>query len=91
MINIPISYNPDVASGHRAKGTLSSGSSPSSILGGIPPPYPWEAVASIRAVLALCESAFCVWGDFLSGEWRFPEVGKIGDEWDGDADCLSLC
>jgi len=38
-------------------------STPSSILAGIPPAYPCDAVASIRAIFALCESVLRLWGD----------------------------
>lgn len=47
--------------------TPSGGSTTSSILGGMPPPYPCSAVASIRAVLAWCDSALTDCGDLFSG------------------------
>lgn len=46
--------------------TCSPGSMPSSIFGGIPPPNPWDALASIRAVLAACDSALTRCGDLFS-------------------------
>lgn len=51
----------------------SPGSMPSSIFGGIPPPNPCDAVASIRAVLAACDSALTRCGDLLS--WFGAGVG----------------
>lgn len=51
----------------------SPGSMPSSIFGGIPPPNPWDALASIRAVLAACDSALTRCGDLLS--WFEAGVG----------------
>lgn len=53
-------------SNHLTLPVCSPGSIPSSIFGGIPPPKPCDAVASIRAVLAACDSALTRCGDFLS-------------------------
>lgn len=56
---------------------------PSSIFGGIPPPYPCEAAASILATLELCESALSDWASRLSSDddiVTFPLVGPVARE-----------
>lgn len=73
------------------------GSNTSSILAGIPPPKPSEAVASIRAIFALWESALRPCGDLCCFDGTdlasvfsaAPDVlGRCGDA--EAADSLSL-
>ncbi len=68
---------------------------PSSILAGMPPPNPWDAAASIRAIFAAWESALTPCGDRLSIDGN--PLGGIRDSLAaiavgraGDPDCLSL-
>ena len=76
-------------------------STPSSILAGIPPAYPCDAVASIRAIFALCESVLrpcgdlrcVVWDDFWSAFGSAPgiELNELVRAGDAEvADSLSL-
>ena len=73
------------------------GSTPSSILVGMPPPYPWDAVASIRAIFALWDSALAVCGErfsWLSVDFWVPRCSLAAattTDCAGDPDCLSLC
>lgn len=89
-VQLPISSRP---SNHRMVD-----STPSSILAGIPPPNPCDAVASIRATFALCESVLWPSGDLCClggtdiGSALCSTTGKaLGRAGDAEApDSLSL-